>query len=325
MFIGAAALWWATHNINLPALLHILKAVSPGWVAAAVGSVLAVAAAKTARWAALYGPGKPQIPFGHLFSILVAAQMVNLVIPIRAGELVRIGLMKQQGQPATTTFTTIVVEKTIDLAAAGLAGTLLGVLALAPPWLSRPMGSLLPLSATLVVALAAGWRLRSRFHPLLARAIAPVAFLSTRWQRRLLNSLDNTLAALETLANVRTLGYVLFWTLLIWLFSLLTVAMLFAAFNLQLPLAAAVLIVLAINFSNIAPSPPALIGVMHGIAVAVLGQYGAGHSVALSFGIVLNVVTVLPLLLLGAGALWLRTLSMVTLLRHYTSNKMAAE
>jgi hypothetical protein len=41
---------------------------------------------------------------------------------------------------------------------------------------------------------------------------------------------------------------------------------------------------------------------MHGIAVIVLGQYGVDRAVALGFGIVLNIVTVIPLVLLGLGA-----------------------
>jgi hypothetical protein len=38
--------------------------------------------------------------------------------------------------------------------------------------------------------------------------------------------------------------------------------------------------------------------------VVVLGQYGVSQSVALSFGIILNMVTVVPLLVLGSLALW---------------------
>ena len=83
---------------------------------------------------------------------------------------------------------------------------------------------------------------------------------------------------------------------------------LFAAFGLHLPLSAAVVMMLAVSSSNIAPSPPALVGVMHLIAVVVLGQYGVAQSVAVGFGLVLNVVTIAPLIVLGVWALGSRTI-----------------
>ena len=47
------------------------------------------------------------------------SQMLNLVFPIRLGELARLGLMRQEGRPVGVTFGTIVVEKALDLLAVG--------------------------------------------------------------------------------------------------------------------------------------------------------------------------------------------------------------
>ena len=49
---------------------------------------------------------------------------------------------------------------------------------------------------------------------------------------------------------------------------------------------------------------------MHLIAVVVLGQYGVAQSVAVGFGLVLNVVTIAPLIVLGGWALGSRTISL---------------
>jgi uncharacterized membrane protein YbhN (UPF0104 family) len=142
-----------------------------------------------------------------------------------------------------------------------------------------------------------------------------VNWLPTSWQRRLLGIVHTMLAGLGTLADRRSMTVILLWTFLIWLCSLLTMVALVAAFGLHLPLTAAVILMLAVSSSNLAPSPPALVGLMQGLAVLVLGQYGVAQATALGFGIVLNLVTVLPLILVGSWALWSRTSSVVTLLQ----------
>ena len=80
---------------------------------------------------------------------------------------------------------------------------------------------------------------------------------------------------------------------------------------------AAAVVMMSIGFSNIIPSPPGLIGVIQAIAMVVLGGYGVPQPIALGFGIVLNVVTVAPLILLGSLALWQRAVSLLPLLREY--------
>jgi uncharacterized membrane protein YbhN (UPF0104 family) len=90
---------------------------------------------------------------------------------------------------------------------------------------------------------------------------------------------------------------------------------LFLAFGLQAPLAATAVLMLSINFSNIVPSPPALVGIMQAIVVVVLGGYGVPQPVALGFGIVLNVITVAPLILLGSLGLGQRAVSLMQFIR----------
>jgi hypothetical protein len=60
-----------------------------------------------------------------------------------------------------------------------------------------------------------------------------------------------------------------------------------------------------------------LIGVIQAIAMVVLGGYGVPQPIALGFGIVLNVVTVAPLISMGSLALWQRAVPLLPLLREY--------
>jgi uncharacterized protein (TIRG00374 family) len=297
-------------GLELSVVLQALAMASPEWIMVSLLGVVAVVVVKAARWRALYRLAEPRPSFGELFAVLAAAQMVNIVIPIRLGELIRIGLMKQAGQSGAITLSTLVMEKALDLVAAGLIAIALVALTVAPVWLHERAAGLLLIGLTLVVCLLLIWRLRQRLENGLARILASGSLLPASWQGWLLERLDVTVKAFGTLADKPSLAWVVLWTFTGWLLSLLTMLALLAAFGLHLPLSAAVIMVLAVSSSNIAPSPPALVGVMHLIAVLVLGRYGVTQSVAVGFGIVLNVVTVAPLIILGGWALWSRTSSL---------------
>lgn len=318
LLIGALALAWAMHGLDMHLVLQSLVNARYAWVLVALACVIGVALAKTARWGALYGVSDCRTPFGELFSALMASQMVNVVIPIRVGELVRIGLMKQSGRPGAATLSTIVVEKALDLVAAGLMAFALVALSVAPGWLRESAVSMLLVGLMLVVGLAVIWLLRERMERLLARVLALGGWLPEIWRGRLLRVTSTTLDAFGALANLRLLARVLFWTTVIWLLSLLTMLILFAAFDLALPVAAAVVLILAITFSSIVPSPPALVGVMHVIAVVALGEFGIPQSEALGFGIVMNIVLVAPLIVLGGIAFWQRLVASWHMLRRHS-------
>jgi len=251
--------------------------------------------------------------------------MVNVIIPIRVGELVRIGLMKQSGQPGAATLSTIVVEKAFDLVAAGLMAFALVALSIAPDWLRQPAMSMLLVGVLLVIGLSIVWLLRVRMERLLGRVLALGGWLPEIWQGRLLRVTSTTLDAFGTLTNLRLLARVLFWTTVVWLLSLFAILALFAAFDLSLPVAAAVILILAITFSSIVPSPPALVGVMHAIAVFELGEYGIPQFKALGFGIVMNVVLVAPLIVLGGIALWQRIVASWHMLRGHSLREIWAK
>jgi hypothetical protein len=137
------------------------------------------------------------------------------------------------------------------------------------------------------------------------------------WLEKFVGLIRTFLAGFGTLANLWALSRVLWWTTLVWLFSILTMLAMFAAFKselaeLETPLVAAMVLMLTVNFSNLTPAP-GLVGVIHLITVVVLGYYGISQTVAVTFGTVLNIIIVAPLILIGSWALWSRTVSLFKL------------
>ena len=150
LLIGLLCLWLSLRGVPLAVLRDQMLRVSPSLVALAALCVVLVAAGKALRWQWLYGAGVPARPWLTHFAILMIGQMLNLVIPIRIGELARLGLMRQEERPLGVTFGTIVVEKALDLLALGL------IVLLAVP-LARAMRR----DVNTVASALLGWRVGS--------------------------------------------------------------------------------------------------------------------------------------------------------------------
>src|SRR5216683_6942249 len=89
------------------------------WTFLALSVVLAFASiwARAWRWAYLFPPGSRP---SHLFRSLLIGYMGNNLLPLRAGEVVRIYVASRHGQRFWTTFATVVVERVLDGLAVGL-------------------------------------------------------------------------------------------------------------------------------------------------------------------------------------------------------------
>lgn len=306
LVIGAACLWFSMRGVQLAAFRAELVDFSPALVTIAVASVILVAAAKALRWQWLYGSAGLDRPWSTHFSILMIAQMLNLVIPIRLGEVARLGLMRQEGRPVGVTFGTIVVEKGLDLLAVGLIVLLFAPVLLLPIGARSEAAFTGPLVGLLIFLflLAVG-----RFHAPLLRLVdsvphpqsARLAWLVSRVQQ-------GARAVLKSMAELRgtQLLRVTALTAAIWLISLITVRIMLSAFGLELGWNAALALMLALTSSNWAPTPPAMIGVVGAVTVAVLAPFGVDQTQALALGTVLNLVLVGPPVLVGGVALGIR-------------------
>ena len=318
--IGAITFWWAIQSLDLRLMVQTLLAASPLWIIMALGCVLSVSGTKAARWGALYGGSLPRVPFWELFSILVISQMVNIIVPLRIGELVRLGMMKQAGHSNATTISTIIVEKTLDLITAGLIAIALVWLALAPPWLNQSASSLLLLGLIFLGGLLTlRWR-RTQLEQWLVRFLTTSHIAPMPWREKLLRMVHNLLNGLAPLTDKRIFIRLIFWTLLVWLFSVLTILSLFLAFNLSLTVIVAIVLTLTLTFSNLAPVP-GLVGVIHLLTVFVLGQYGVERTIAFGFGTVVHVIIVGPLLFIGSWSLWTRSTNLWPYFTTYLQDK----
>ncbi|MFO3797981.1 MAG: lysylphosphatidylglycerol synthase transmembrane domain-containing protein, partial [Anaerolineales bacterium] len=308
LLIGAGCLWLSLRNANLTVVAIAIHAVVWPWIAAAALGVIIVSAGKALRWQWLYPENAPPLPWSTHFSILLIAQMLNLIVPVRLGEIARLGLMAQERRPVGMTLGTIATEKALDLVATGLLLLISIPLAVFPTWLGVNAGKG---AVTLGIALLGGLILLAQSRRALMRAFFGLPeprypALASLW-RRLLRL---TATLLEGIGGItkRKLLPIMALTACIWLLSVGVIYAVLLGFGKAETWRAASVLSVALIFSNLAPTPPALIGVVGVVTEEVLTPFGVSPSEALAIGIILNGVLVAPLVALGGGFAGVRLL-----------------
>lgn len=295
LFLGAL--------VSFCCLVLVLRGVQWAAVAAAFSSLrllplLAAVAVEfltfwaiAARWQRLFEPCEPP-PRARLFQILTIAQLVNGVLPAKLGPLVR-AYLAGRGESAGVAFvlTTVVGEKLVEGASLVLIAA--GLLPFVPldEWLRKATWVS---AALLLVALGMVFWFAFRQE------------VAGRWLRRLLGRwpgllsvAQSALAALEVWQNWRAVVVLVGWSLLIWALTALLNQLLLWSLNIEVPLAAPMLLLVVLQIGVRVPSSPGSIGVFHYLSVLVLTLFGVEKELALAYGVLLHLVMYLPASLVG--------------------------
>ena len=307
--IGVACLWLSMRFVRPVLFSRALAAASWPWVAVALIGVTLIAAAKALRWQWLYPPDARPATWRTHFAILMISQMLNLLVSVvRLGELARMELMRREGRPVGMTLGTIVLEKSLDLLVVQALLLLAVPFAILPNWLRARTGiGALIVGVGVLAALLLVSRYREQLLALTERIPEPRSPFWARWASRLRKLLQTTLESIAALSGPRLVRVAVL-TTLIWLGSAAVLVAMQIAFRIPPDWGAAFVLMIALTFSNWVPTPPAMIGVVGAVTVAVMVPFGVPPEQALAMGTVLNVVLVLPPLILGIWATWARLL-----------------
>jgi uncharacterized protein (TIRG00374 family) len=309
VLLGGVCLWFSFRGVKLDQVVAWFKQIVWPWIGLALAGVVVVNACKALRWQWLYPREAPPLSWFSHFSILLTAQMINMVVPVRLGEVARLGLMKQEQRPMGMTLGTIAVEKSLDLTTTGLLLLLSIPIVTLPEWLRSTAGAgvLFTGGALLVLLLLLGTCRRFLLR-LFAKLPRPKQDFQARWAERLIRLLKTVLQGVIGL-NGKQLLPVLGLTAFIWLLSLGVIQAVLQAFDIE-PHGGgtALALMLALSFSNLAPTPPALVGLIGAVTEVTLAPFGVPRAQALALGTILNVVLVGPPVALGGWAAAVRLL-----------------
>jgi glycosyltransferase 2 family protein len=299
--ISVALFVFVLRSVDLAEVGRLLGRTRWGWVALGVAVGPLGLWARAVRWRYLFPRGSK--PPG-----LVAANMIgymaNNVLPLRAGELVRVYVAARRlsreprGSLRASLWlagATVVVERVLD--------SLTLVLLLVVLVFLLPVPRAFEYAAALVLAadaLAAG--------ALIALAVAPER--SRRWltrlcrrrpalQARAIGVLDTFLRGLEGVSTPSHLGPLAVWTVFVWLLPALGAWALLRAVHLDLPLLAGWAVLTFVGFGISIPSAPGYIGVWHAAAVLALSMFGVAQAPAVGYALLYHASQFVPITLVG--------------------------
>jgi uncharacterized protein (TIRG00374 family) len=291
--ISVGSLGYLVWSVDARELAATLARTRWEWVvlASALGPVCVWARAR--RWWYLFPP-RSEPP--ALVPATMIGYMVNNVLPLRAGEVVRVYVVARRwGHGFWTALATLIVERVLDSLAIVLIMAVL-VLRISVPR-TLEIGAAILLTAD-VVAVAV----------LSVLAIAPgrtralIEHLTRRWpalQRRVVGVLETFGRGLEGVRTRAHLAPLAVWTVIIWALPALITWTMFRALDLELPWIAAWAVLSFVGLGVAIPSAPGYIGVFHAAATIALTIFGVPATAAFGYALLFHATQILPITAIG--------------------------
>jgi len=272
----------------------------------------------------------------HLFTAMMIGFAANFVLPARAGEFIRAGVLsRREGTPFTTSFASVVATRLLDgLCFICLLTLALFLLRLDEP-LTIPAGRLLAepfvitpeklaLAATITAAAfliatacaVALYMLRERATRLVECAVRPVSGKLSVW---IAGKLGTFIEGFTVFGHGSRFVCSLGLTVVVWTMAIGSLYPLMMAFPMGMPLPWwSVLVVGAFaNLGAMIPLSPGFIGTFHACVIAALKLCNPGidYDVAVAFALVLHGAQLVLLVLVGIISLWVENVPMAAVRR----------
>ena len=297
--LGSVALWLAFRGLDLEELWRALARVDPAWTLAAFVSNAVSLVAVTWRWQLLFYPDHRTRRFWPLFRAVVIGQMVNIVVPLRLGEVARMYLVAEEERLSKArVLATLAVEKALDLGVFALAVVLVLALFAFPGGVGIKQGTLWGVGVGGSLAL---WLL-SRFSDRLTPWVHSLSrYVPGRFGGRATGIAERFLEGLSALKSPGVSLAAVAWSVAIMGLAALTNYLMFLACGFNLSFLVAVFLLVLIQVGSVPPSLPGKIGIFHFLVVVGLGMFGIDRGAALGYAIVLYAVALLSKVVLGAA------------------------
>ena len=289
-FVLLVSLLW---TVDLAEVWRQLQKTQWGWtlVSAALAPIGLWIRAR--RWSYLFPPGsKP----AALVPAMMIGYMVNNILPLRAGEIVRVYVVARRwGRGFWTALATLIVERVLDSLVLILVLGVLIFLIPVPATLRWAATILLVLDVVAVAVLALLAVAPASCERVLRRAIRRWPGLDERGLlvfRRFVDGLE----------GIRTPGHLLplaLWTVVVWLAPAAAAWAIFRAMDLDLPWIAAWTVLAFVGVGISIPAAPGYVGVFHYAAVLALEIFDVPRPAALSYALVYHASQILAITAAG--------------------------
>jgi uncharacterized protein (TIRG00374 family) len=245
------------------------------------------------RWWYLFPAGSN--PPGLVPATMIG-YMVNNVLPLRAGEFVRVYVVARRwGHGFWTTLATLIVERVLDSLVIVLVIVMLVLRTSVPRTLE--IGAIVLLTIDVVAVTALGFLAVS---PASARRL--IERLTRRWpavQRRVEGPVTTFARGLEGVRTRTHLLPLLLWTVIVWIIPAAIAWTMFRALHLELPWIAGWAVIAFVGLGIAIPSAPGYVGVFHAAATLALTMFGVPTTAAFGYALLLHATQLVPVTLVG--------------------------
>jgi uncharacterized protein (TIRG00374 family) len=295
LLVSVVFVWLALRNVDFAQAWRALREASYWPLIPALGALTLANAIRALRWQALFAPDRrpPLVPITHAMLI---GLLFNSILPARAGEAARVvALWREARVSRVESLATAVAERVYDVL------VLLILLFVAAPFLPSVswLGKAAVLAAVLVAGMAVGIFVLLRWRE------RPLVFVLRRvgTQQEAERRAGDLLLGLASFRHPGIALRAFTLTLVSWLVFATSSWLLLLGFDFGVGFGAGLLATIATTLILVIPAAPGGVGQFETAAIVALSAYGVDRSHALSYGIVLHALNLVPYLLAGYIAL----------------------
>lgn len=318
--VSAVFLYVAVRKLQPLEVWRAFRQANYLWIVPAVVLYLFALMARTARWRALLSSER-HIPFRELLPTMAMGRGANNIYPLRAGEIVRVLLLKQRNDvSAAAGLASILVERVFDgltmilfLLVAALIGGIPGAQEV------QIFGETVVVSvryilgvAIAVFGAALGGIYAIELWPRPIRKVAEwsiARFTPRRFHQRLMGLVDRFIGGFSSVRSVGILTLALFLSVAIWTAETISYRLLMNSFGFGVDLHHLLLMSGAANLGTALPSGPGNVGTFDAPSILVLSTIGVSPNRAASFQFLLHAVLWCTETFAGLWFMWRTDLS----------------
>jgi hypothetical protein len=289
VLVSVAAVFAILHNINLADVAHATAGTSGSLVFAGVLSVGMGYVIRSFRWWRMLRLKNHSISLGTSAGVLMASFAANNVLPLRAGDALRVfGFRTVLRLPSTFVLATVVLERLLDLLSLLLLGLCFirtGGLTAMPVQMVRLVQVLsLGGMALLIAILVFSKQLKICSLWLLGRCVP-----QTDRRDKTELAIRNVAGLFESISLLEA-GHLALLSAAAWMFEAVLYVCVARAMHLHVSVSWLAMALLAANLSAIVPSSPGYVGTFHAAILAMLLLAGVERNAATAYAVVVHAV-----------------------------------
>ena len=313
--VTAVFVWWFATNQDWSEIGANIRQADMSCIMLALVPSAVFCILRVLRWQIMMRPVKA-LSFAQSLGATLIALTGNNILPLRAGEFIRPAIIKMRYSGSfTATFTTIVVERLLDLI--GLGVVLIFTCIFWPVPSSNEAQNTLNISqASLLligmIAVPLGCLILLKKHPESAKGA--VAWLMRMFpgqaRQRILRLIDSFVAGFAFAENTRHVLMTLICSIAMWAASAASFYYCARAFDFHMSFIGACFVLLSTSLAAALPQAPSFIGTFHWAATLAARMLQMPEAAAASFAIISHAIVFIPVTIAGFISLWVMGLTL---------------